>query len=104
MAGWMYILYAPPVSGTILCFMGWAMETEINANYSVDIRWYWWALGGGAIVAFMVYRGIEVSGMALMLFGAAEVLLVLLLASGGSSTQARAASRSRRSTRATRRA
>jgi len=83
MAGWMYILYAPPVSGTILCFMGWVMETEINANYSVDIRWYWWALGGGAIVTFVVYRGIEISGKALLLFGAAEILLVLLLSVWG---------------------
>jgi len=83
MAGWMYILYAPPVSGTILCFMGWVLETEINANYSVDIRWYWRALGGGAIVTFMVYGGIEISGRALMIFGAAEILLVFLLAVWG---------------------
>jgi amino acid transporter len=83
LSGWVYILYAPPVSGTILCFMGWVMETEINAAYGVDIKWYWWALGGGAIVTFAVYRGIELSGKALLLFGAAEVLLVLLLSLWG---------------------
>ena len=82
-AGWMYILYSPPVSGTILCFMGWVIETEVKAEYGTDIRWYWWALGGGAIVTFMVYRGIEVSGKALLLFGAAEILLVLLLSVWG---------------------
>jgi len=83
MSAWMYILYSPPVSGTILCFMGWVMETEINAAYSVDIKWYWWALGGGAIVSFVVYRGIELSGKALIIFGAAEVFLVLLLSVWG---------------------
>jgi len=83
LAGWMYILYAPPVSGKILCFMGWVMETEINANYSVDIRWYWWALGGGIIVAAMTYTGVEISGRALMIFGGAEILLVLLLSVWG---------------------
>jgi amino acid transporter len=83
LAGWMYILYAPPVSGTILCFMGFVIETEINANYSVDIKWYWWALGGGIIVAFMTYTGVEMSGRALMLFGGAEVVLVLLLSVWG---------------------
>jgi amino acid transporter len=83
LAGWMYILYAPPVSGTILCFMGWVLETEINSAYNVDIRWFYWALGGGAIVTFAVYRGIEISGKALLLFGAAEVLLVLLLSVWG---------------------
>jgi amino acid transporter len=83
LSGWVYILYAPPVSGTILCFMGWVMETEINAAYGTDIKWYWWALGGGAIVTFAVYRGIELSGKALLLFGAAEVLLVLLLSLWG---------------------
>jgi amino acid transporter len=83
LSGWVYILYAPPVSGTILCFMGWVMETEINAAYGTDIKWYWWALGGGAIVTFAVYRGIELSGKALLLFGAAEVVLVLLLSLWG---------------------
>jgi amino acid transporter len=83
LSGWMYILYAPPVSGTILCFMGWVIETEVKAAYDVDIKWYWWALGGGLIVAFAVYRGIELSGKALLLFGAAEVALVLLLAVWG---------------------
>jgi amino acid transporter len=63
--------------------MGWVMQTEINAAYGVDIKWYWWALGGGAIVTFAVYRGIELSGKALLLFGAAEVLLVLLLSLWG---------------------
>jgi amino acid transporter len=79
----MYILYSPPVSGTILCFMGWVMETEIKANYDVTVRWYWWALGGGLIVAFMTYRGIEISGVALLVFGLAEVVLVLLLSVWG---------------------
>jgi amino acid transporter len=83
MSGWMYILYSPPVSGTILCFMGWVMETEIKANYDVTVRWYWWALGGGLIVAFMTYRGIEISGVALLVFGLAEVVLVLLLSVWG---------------------
>src|SRR5436190_8811646 len=83
MSGWMYILYTPPVSGTILCFMGWVMQTEIQAAYDVKIAWYWWALGGGLIVAFATYRGIEISGMALLLFGLAEVALVLLLSLWG---------------------
>jgi amino acid transporter len=83
MSGWMYILYSPRVSGTILCFMGWVMETEIKANYDVTVRWYWWALGGGLIVAFMTYRGIEISGVALLVFGLAEVVLVLLLSVWG---------------------
>jgi amino acid transporter len=83
MSGWMYILYAPPVSGTILCFMGWVIQTEIQAAYDVKISWYWWALGGGIIVAFVTYRGIEISGLALLLFGIAEVALVLLLSVWG---------------------
>jgi amino acid transporter len=83
LAGWMYILYSPPVSGTILCFMGWVIQTEVNANYGVDIPWYWWALGGGIIVAAMTYTGVEISGRALLLFGGAEVLLVLLLSVWG---------------------
>jgi amino acid transporter len=83
LAGWMYILYSPPVSGTILCFMGWVIETEVKANYSVDIRWYWWALGGGIIVAFMTYTGVEISGRALLVFGGAEIALVLLLSLWG---------------------
>jgi amino acid transporter len=83
MSGWMYILYTPPVSGTILCFMGWVMQTEIQAAYDVKIAWYWWALGGGIIVAFVTYRGIEISGLALLLFGIAEVALVLLLSVWG---------------------
>jgi amino acid transporter len=63
--------------------MGWVMETEIKANYDVTVRWYWWALGGGLIVAFMTYRGIEISGVALLVFGLAEVVLVLLLSVWG---------------------
>jgi amino acid transporter len=83
LAGWMYVLYTPPVSGTILCFMGWVIQTEVRDKYGVDIKWYWWALGGGIIVAIMTYTGIEISGRALMLFGGAEILLVLLLSVWG---------------------
>jgi amino acid transporter len=59
------------------------MQTEIQAAYDVKISWYWWALGGGIIVAFVTYRGIEISGLALLLFGIAEVALVLLLSVWG---------------------
>ena len=102
MSAWIYILYSPPVAGTILCFMGWVLQTEINSAYSVDIAWYWWALGGAAIVTFAVYRGIELSGKALIVFGGSRWFSCCCSRCGGSATWAREGSRSRRSTRATR--
>jgi amino acid transporter len=83
MTSWLYILYTPPVSGTILCFMGWVLQTEIDAAYGVKIPWYVWVLGLGALITFVIYRGIEISGRTLMIFGIGEIVLVVALSLWG---------------------
>src|SRR5439155_19513497 len=79
---WMYVLYSPLSGGPIYAFFGFILAAELKANYQVDLPWLWWAfvLAGAPLVAFLQHRGIQLSARALVVLGAAEILIVLALA------------------------
>jgi amino acid transporter len=83
LASWAYVMYTPPAAGVILAFMGWILQTELRSAWGWSFPWYVWMLIGTAIVTFVIYRGIEISGKALMIFGIAEISLVVLLSVWG---------------------
>jgi amino acid transporter len=81
----MYILYSPLAGGAIYGFFGFIVAGELKTNYGVNLPWLWWVLilVGAPFVAFLQYRGIEISARTLLLAGSAEILIVLALAISG---------------------
>jgi len=82
---WMYVLYSPLSGGAIYGFFGFILAGQLQAHYNVDVPWLWWVCiaVGAPTVAFLQYRGIKVSTRAIVILGAAEILVVLALAITG---------------------
>ena len=59
----MYVLYSPLSGGAIYGFFGFILAGELKASYDVDLPWLWWTciVVGAPLVAFLQYRGIELS-------------------------------------------
>jgi amino acid transporter len=85
LTSWMFILYSPLAGSVIYGFFGFIVAGEIKASYNVDISWIWWVLLliGAPLIAFVQYRGIELSARTLLVAGSAEILIVLSLALTG---------------------
>src|SRR5437899_3745464 len=82
---WMYILYSPLSGGAIYGFFGFILAGELKSNYNIDLPWLWWVfiIVGAPLIAFLQYRGIEISARALVITGGLEMLIVLSLALTG---------------------
>jgi amino acid transporter len=82
---WMYILYSPLSGGAIYGFFGFILAGELKTNYNIDLPWLWWVfiVVGAPFIAFLQYRGIEISARALVITGGVEMLIVLALALSG---------------------
>jgi amino acid transporter len=82
---WMYILYSPLSGGAIYGFFGFILAGELKSNYNIDLPWLWWVfiVVGAPLIAFLQYRGIEISARALVITGGLEMLIVLALALTG---------------------
>jgi len=79
LAGWLFFLYTPLVPGPILAFMGYELQQAIRAQYHVLFPWWAFFAIGSAVVALVVYRGVEISGKAMLVLGGLEILVVGLL-------------------------
>jgi amino acid transporter len=79
-AAWVYLLFNPLVPAPILVYMGTVLESELKAKY--DFTFPWWLFAGLALAIVMLvsYRGIKLSGKALIILGGLEIAIVLLLA------------------------
>ncbi len=81
LTSWMYVFYAPLAGGPIYGFFGFIVANELKANYHVNLPWLWWVcvLVGAPIVAFLQYRGIQISARAMLLLGGLEMLIVFAI-------------------------
>jgi amino acid transporter len=66
--GWLYSWLAAAATGGAASFTGYIMQSSIRAEYNVDITWQYWAFAILALTTFVTYRGIRVSGKALVVF------------------------------------
>jgi amino acid transporter len=85
LTSWMFILYSPMAGGVVCGFFGFIVAGELKAAYGIDLPWLWAAaviLGAGT-VAFLQYRGIELSARTLLITGGLEIVIVLALAISG---------------------
>jgi amino acid transporter len=85
LTSWMFILYSPMAGGVVCGFFGFIVAGELKASYGIDLPWLWAAavILGAATVAFLQYRGIELSVKTLLITGGAEIVIVLALAITG---------------------
>jgi amino acid transporter len=78
-AGWIYFLINPLVPAPILVYMGTVLETELKAKYSFTFPWWLFFILALSLVMLVSYRGIKISGMALIILGSLEILIVVAL-------------------------
>ncbi len=85
LTSWMFILYSPMAGGVVCGFFGFIVAGELKASYGWDVSWLWWVsvIAVASLVAFLQYRGIELSARTLLIAGGAEILIVLALAVTG---------------------
>jgi amino acid transporter len=85
LTSWMFILYSPMAGGVVCGFFGFIAAGELKASYNIDVPWLWWVsvIVGAGTVAFLQYRGIELSARTLLITGGAEIVIVLALAFTG---------------------
>jgi amino acid transporter len=85
LTSWMFILYSPMAGGVVCGFFGFIVAGELKTSYGWDVSWLWWVsvVVFALLVAFVQYRGIELSARTLLIAGGAEILIVLALAITG---------------------
>jgi len=81
LVAWLFILYAPTVGGIVSLYMGNILQQELQANWGIN--WPWFSTVFMIVVvsgvALMQYRGVSISGKALLFMGLIEMVLVVLL-------------------------
>jgi amino acid transporter len=85
LTSWMYVLYSPLSGGPIYGFFGFILAGQLKAHYGINAPWLWWVciVVGAPAVAFLQYRGIQISTRTVVVLGAAEMAIVLALAITG---------------------
>ena len=83
LTSWLFFLYEPTNSGYCLAFVGSVLEQALRAEYQIVFPWWLFLLIAGAFVTWVTYRGIELSATLMLVFGIAEVAIVLLLSLWG---------------------
>src|SRR2546426_11359881 len=81
LVAWLFILYAPTVGGIVALYMGNILQQELRSNLGINWPWFMAAFMIVVItgVALLQYRGIKISGRALLVLGLIEMGLVVLL-------------------------
>jgi amino acid transporter len=85
LTSWMYVLYAPIAGGPGYAYLGWILQQELKANYSINVPWLWWVcvLVGTCAVALLQHRGIKISAQTMLILGGLEMIIVFVLAIWG---------------------
>src|SRR3984957_17555247 len=81
--GWRYSWFVAAIPGALAGYTGFVLHNELSSQYGVDIPWWVWTVAILVLVAIVGYRGIRVSGKALMIFSVAEMVIVIGLAVSG---------------------
>jgi amino acid transporter len=82
LVGWMYFLYTPLVAGPILVYMGYVLQNTL-VQYHIVFPWWVFFVLAFIVTAYIMYRGIELTGSIMLIFGLSEIVIVLALAIWG---------------------
>ena len=80
---WLFFLYTPLVPAPILAYMGYVLQNALKAEYNITFPWWLFFIIAFALVAIVVYRGIEISGKTMLILGSLEILIVGVLSIWG---------------------
>ena len=83
LGAWLMTFYVPTVGGPITAYFGFILQNELKTNYGVTFPWWIAPLVLLPIISFLAYRGVTVSARLIILFGTAEMAIVMLLALWG---------------------
>ncbi|MGH9847305.1 MAG: APC family permease [Blastocatellia bacterium] len=83
LTSWLYFLYDPTLAAFCLAYIGSVFEKVMLVEYHLLFPWWLFLLVAGLFVALVTWRGIELSAKMLVLFGATEIIIVLLLSVWG---------------------
>jgi amino acid transporter len=83
LTSWLSFLYEPTTSGFSLAFVGSVLERSLMADYHLALPWWLFLVAAGTFVAWVNYRGIELSATLLLLLGVSEIAIVVLLSLWG---------------------
>jgi amino acid transporter len=81
--GWLYSWFVAAIPGALAGYTGFILHNELDSQYGVNVPWWVWSAAILVLVAFVGYRGIRVSGKALMIFSVIEMMIVVGLAISG---------------------
>jgi amino acid transporter len=81
LVAWLFALYAPTVAGIVSLYMGNILQQELQANWHLNWPWFTtvFMIVVVVAVALLQYRGVSISGRALLVMGLIEMGLVVLL-------------------------
>jgi len=80
LTGWLYALYSPIVAGPALAYLGLIFQGEFQSYYHVTwFHWWYLVIIGLPLIALVGYLGIAPSVRTIVIVGAMEFLIVLLL-------------------------
>lgn len=79
LTAWLYFFYIPLSNAYNLGYASYVISVTLKAEYGTNIPWWIFYVAGTSLVCFVLYRGIAVSGKALLIFGLAELSILFTL-------------------------
>ena len=81
--GWLYSWFVAAIPGALAAYTGFVLHGELDDQYGVNIPWWVFSVAILGLVAYVGFRGIRISGRALMIFSIIEMAIILALAVSG---------------------
>jgi amino acid transporter len=83
LTAWLYFLYSAVTPAFSLAMMGGVLESSLKTEFGFVFPWWLFLLFGTGFTYWVTSRGIEISAKSLMILGAIEMGIVVLLAVWG---------------------
>jgi amino acid transporter len=80
---WLYFLYDPIAVSSVCAYTGLLVQQTLQAQYGIDISWYFWFFAFLAVVTGFTVFGVSLSARAMLILGGLEVVIFLALAISG---------------------
>jgi amino acid transporter len=83
LTSWVFFLWSPIAPCFSLAYVGYLTQQTVRANYGINLPWWLLLVVAVPAISLLTYFGIRISASAVLLFGLAEIVMVLILAIWG---------------------
>lgn len=83
LTSWVFFLWSPIAPCFSLVYVGYLTQQTIRADYGINLPWWLLLVVVVPIIAVLTYFGIRLSAGVMLVFGLAEIIMVLVLAIWG---------------------